>query len=289
MALHVALNHRTHYRYDRLIALGPQVVRLRPAPHCRTPILQLFAEDRAEDPLPQLAAGSVRQLPGAPRLPGEDRASFSVEVDLVAEMAVINPFDFFLERDAEHCPFAYEPALEEGARALPRARAGRARCCRRFWRRHRPHAKQRTVDFLVDLNQQLQREIRYLIRLEPGIQTPRRRSRLRSGSCRDTRLAAGADPAQSGPRRPVRLRLPDPAQARREAARRPVGPETTSPICTPGPRSTCRAPAGSASIRPPACSPARATSRWPARRSPSSAAPITGARRAGARSSSASR
>ena len=39
MAIHVALSHVTHYKYDRLVALGPQIVRLRPAPHCRTPIL----------------------------------------------------------------------------------------------------------------------------------------------------------------------------------------------------------------------------------------------------------
>ena len=94
------------------------------------------------------------------------------------------------------------------------------------------------------------------------------------------RLAAGADPAPSRLRRPLRLRLPDPAQARREAAGRAGrAPTPTSPTCTPGPRSTCPAPAGSASIRPRACWPARATSRWPPRPTRRPPRPITGVRR----------
>ena len=39
MAIRVALNHQTTYHYDRPVLLSPQVVRLRPAPHCRTPVL----------------------------------------------------------------------------------------------------------------------------------------------------------------------------------------------------------------------------------------------------------
>ena len=43
-----------------------------------------------------------------------------------------------------------------------------------------------TVQFLVWLNQELSQHIRYLVRMEPGIQTPEETLRLRSGSCRDT-------------------------------------------------------------------------------------------------------
>ena len=93
MSIHVALNHVTSYSYDRLINLGPQVIRLRPVaftyPH---PLL--LAQNRPRAALHQLAAGSGGQLPCATGLPGQTR-EFRIEVDLVAEMSVINPFDFF--------------------------------------------------------------------------------------------------------------------------------------------------------------------------------------------------
>ena len=190
---------------------------------------------------------------------------FVVTVDLVADMAVINPFDFFVEDEAKEWPFAYEPVLkQELAPYLEPCQSGRAS-------RHSSPTIDRkkavTIDFLVDLNQRLAAEVRYVIRMEPGVQTPRRRWR-RLGLVPRLRLAAGADPAQPRLRRALRVGLPDPAPPDVKPLDGPDGRDRpTSPTCTPGPRSTCRAPAGSGSIRPPACSPARATSRSRRRRS----------------------
>ena len=110
MSIHVALHHKTHYQYDRLVNLGPQVVRLRPAPHSRTRILSYslrvapekhfinWQQDPQSNYLARLVFGAdARILRGG---------------GLVAEMAVLNPFDFFLEPDAEKFPFEYDPALD---------------------------------------------------------------------------------------------------------------------------------------------------------------------------------
>ena len=183
MSIHVALNHVTHYRYDRLVNLAPQIVRLRPAPHCRTRILSysLRVEPAAhflnwqQDPFANYLARLV--------FPERTR-EFKVTVDLVAEMSVLNPFDFFLEPEAENFPFAYgAESLQELAPYLvkaeltPRFKAFVASVSRK---------KQRTIDFLVGINQRLQQEIKYLIRMEPGVQTPEVTLTNGSGSCRDT-------------------------------------------------------------------------------------------------------
>ncbi len=183
MSIHVALNHVSHYRYDRLVSLSPQVVRLRPAPHCRTPILSysMRVEPSAhfvnwqQDPFSNHLARLVFPEP---------TAEFKVTVDLVAEMAVYNPFDFFLEPSAECWPFDYEAALRQELApylatdtltpALSRLVASIDR------------SRSATIDFLVGLNQRLQREIRYAIRMEPGVQTPEETLGLGVGSCRDT-------------------------------------------------------------------------------------------------------
>jgi uncharacterized protein (DUF2126 family)/transglutaminase-like putative cysteine protease len=186
MSIHVALNHVTHYRYDRPINLGPQVVRLRPAPHSRTRILSYSMRvepaehfvNWQQDPQSNYLARLV--FP-------EKTTSFRIEIDLVAEMAVLNPFDFFLEPSADHYPFTYAPevATELAPYLVKSAEATNAPAFEAYLATI-SRTKTPTNDWLVSINQQLQRDIAYLVRLEPGVQTPDETLTKRSGSCRDT-------------------------------------------------------------------------------------------------------
>jgi uncharacterized protein (DUF2126 family)/transglutaminase-like putative cysteine protease len=183
VSIHVALNHVTHYRYDRLVALGPQVVRLRPAPHCRTRILSYSLKvtpqehfvNWQQDPQSNYLARCV--FP-------DKTDELRIEVDLVAEMAVLNPFDFFLEPYAETFPFAY--AGVDKRDLAPYLVMFRGEPLFREFLGSIPRDRKRTIDFLVELNARLAKDIRYLIRMEPGVQTPELTLRKGSGSCRDS-------------------------------------------------------------------------------------------------------
>ncbi|MBY8603657.1 transglutaminase family protein [Burkholderia arboris] len=186
MSIHVALHHTTRYRYDQLVNLGPQVVRLRPAPHCRTPILaysmtvepaQHFINWQ-QDPFSNYLARLV--FP-------ERTEHFEITIDLVAEMSVYNPFDFFLEASAEQYPFSYDDALKtELAPYLACDPQTGASTLFRTYLDGVDLTPAGTVNFLVALNQQLQHDIGYLVRMEPGVQTPEQTLELASGSCRDS-------------------------------------------------------------------------------------------------------
>ncbi len=183
MSILVGLHHATRYSYDRPISLGPQIVRLRPAPHCRTRIpsysltvtpAQHFV-NWLQDPHGNWLARYV--FP-------EKTTEFTITVDLLADMEVINPFDFFVEPYADKWPFKFSAELLDDLAAYvepepitPRLKEFVASISRE---------PRTTVDFLVELNQRLQHMIRYVVRMEPGVQTPEETLTLGAGSCRDT-------------------------------------------------------------------------------------------------------
>ncbi|HVZ07078.1 DUF2126 domain-containing protein [Rhodopila sp.] len=183
MPLHVALTHKTSYHYDRLVSLGPQTIRLRPAPQSRTHILsyELKVEPRPhflnwmQDPQGNHLARVV--FP-------EKVDRFEVTVDLVADMVTINPFDFFLEPEAESFPFGYDHVLDQ--ELAPFRRIDPPGPLLAAFLKTLPTRAERTVDLLVRLNQLVQSKVAYIVRLEPGVFTPEETLGGARGSCRDS-------------------------------------------------------------------------------------------------------
>jgi transglutaminase-like putative cysteine protease len=263
-AIRVALQHRTTYRFDRNVGLGPHEIRLRPAPHCRTPILGYslnVAPDKyflnwQQDPYGNWVARLVFTEP-ADRL--------DIRVDLTADMTVINPFDFFVEPYAEIAPFTYAPALAK--ELIPFLETAPPGPLLSAWlERFRPtiRSTEKTVDMLVRLNRQLQHEISYLVRMEPGVQPPDTTLERAQGSCRDTgwllvqilRHLGLAARFASG----YLIQL----TADVKSLDGPAGPDRDFTDLHAGRKSICRARAGSGSIRR-RSSRAKATFRWRAR------------------------
>jgi len=187
MSIQVALHHRTHYRYEHPVTLSPHEIRLRPAPHCRTPVLSYSLNVKPDQHFINWQQDIFGNYIARFVFP-EKASELEVTVDLVADMTVINPFDFFMESYADHFPFAYRGELardltpylaidERGPRLMQWLADFRAR----HWR-----DGGNTIDFLVAINQQLARNIKYLVRLEPGVQTGEQTLGLASGSCRDS-------------------------------------------------------------------------------------------------------
>ena len=183
MSIHVALIHVMHYRYDRPVALGPQIIRLRPAPHCRTRILSYSLNIRPAEHFVNWQQDGLANYLARVVFP-KPTQELRVEVDLTAEMAVQNPFDFFLEPYAQTIPFKYEAAEQRDLASFlftgpltPLFARYLATISRE------PRA---TIDFLVDLNRRLAADVSYVIRMEPGVQPPEETLQKRSGSCRDS-------------------------------------------------------------------------------------------------------
>lgn len=183
MGTKVALKHRTQYRYDKAVSLGPQIVQLRPAPHCRTPILNYSltlvpAQHRLSWQL-DLHSNYLARL-----VFQEKTREFVVEVALTAELSPVNPFDFLLEPGCEEHPFAYAPdsakelapflAVDPAGPLLTRFLGGLS------------GGRHGTLALLGDLNRKVRDEIGYVTRLDPGIQTCEQTLQRRTGSCRDS-------------------------------------------------------------------------------------------------------
>ncbi len=190
MAIRIALHHRTEYRFDREVRLAAHSVRLRPAPHCRTRVTgySLTVEPAGhflnwqQDPQGNHVARLVFPEP---------TRKLVLEVDLVAELVAINAFDFFLEPEVETFPFTYDPVLAAELapyRATPEITGGPLvnAFLADFRRASLAAADPRTIDLLVALNRAVYDRVRYVIRMEPGVQTPEDTLRQGTGSCRDS-------------------------------------------------------------------------------------------------------
>ena len=183
MSILASLHHVTRYAYDRPVTLAPQIIRLRPAPHCRTRI-----ESYSLKVTPAQHFVNWQQDPNGNWLARfvfpEKTREFTITVDLVVDLAVINPFDFLVEPFAETFPFAYPAEFAEELAPYLDAEPPGARLS--TFLASIPRERKRTVDFLVGLNQRLQHEIGYLVRIETGVQTPEQTLALSAGSCRDS-------------------------------------------------------------------------------------------------------
>ena len=183
MAILASIYHLTHYKYDRPVMLGPQIIRLRPAPQSRTRIVSHSLKvspskhfvNHQQDPYGNWLARFVFPEPVR---------ELKIEVDLVADMTVYNPFDFFVEERAESWPFEYSPdyapdleIYRRPERLTPQLKA---------FLDEIPEDAPNTVDFLVDINRRVEQAVDYIVRLEPGVQSPEETLKIGSGSCRDS-------------------------------------------------------------------------------------------------------
>lgn len=184
MSIKASIYHLTHYKYDKPVRLGPQIIRLKPAAHSRTRVISHALKvtpanhfvNLQQDPYGNYLARFVFPDPVT---------EFKIEVDLVADMTVYNPFDFFVEEEATKWPFAYPETLDEDL-SIYRKPEPTGPLLDAFLKTLDHSSGQPTVDMVVGLNARLQQEIGYVIRLEPGVQTPEETLERAKGSCRDT-------------------------------------------------------------------------------------------------------
>ncbi|AQA05726.1 transglutaminase [Mycobacterium sp. MS1601] len=191
MGIKVALEHRTTYTFDRLVEVHPHVVRLRPAPHSRTPIEAYSLEVLPADHFVNWQQDAFGNFLARLVFPSRTR-QLTINVGLIADLKVINPFDFFIEDWAETVPFAYPKALLEDLKPYLRPvdetdeGDGPGSLVTEWVRNFDIKPGIRTIDFLVALNRAVNADVGYSVRMEPGVQTPDFTLRTGIGSCRDS-------------------------------------------------------------------------------------------------------
>jgi len=191
MGIKVALEHRTSYTFDRLVEVYPHVVRLRPAPHSRTPIEAYSLQVDPADHFINWQQDAFGNFLARLVFPNRMR-QLTITVGLIADLKVINPFDFFIEEYAETVPFSYPKALLEDLNPYLRPvdegleGSGPGELVKAWVQNFSVPAGTRTIDFLVALNQAVNADVGYSVRMEPGVQTPDLTLRTGIGSCRDS-------------------------------------------------------------------------------------------------------
>ncbi|MGU3503206.1 transglutaminase family protein [Mycobacterium sp. C31M] len=191
MGIKVALEHRTSYTYDRLVEIMPQVIRLRPAPHSRTPIEAYSLQVEPADHFINWQQDAFGNFLARVVFPNRAR-ELTITVGLIADLKVINPFDFFIEEWAETFPFEYPKELIADLEPYLRPvdeddeRSGPGRLVREWVKNFHVEKGTRTIDFLVNLNAAVRADVGYSVRMEPGVQSPDFTLETKIGSCRDS-------------------------------------------------------------------------------------------------------
>jgi uncharacterized protein (DUF2126 family)/transglutaminase-like putative cysteine protease len=191
MGIKVALEHRTSYTFDRLVEVHPHVVRLRPAPHSRTPIEAYSLTVEPADHFINWQQDAFGNFLARLVFPNRAR-SLTITVGLIADLKVINPFDFFIEDYAETFPFEYPKALLEDLKPYLRPveetgeGSGPGELAQAWVSTFTMPPGTRTIDFLVALNRAVNADVGYSVRMEAGVQTPDVTLRTGIGSCRDS-------------------------------------------------------------------------------------------------------
>ena len=183
MSIKASIYHLTHYKYDRPVVLGPQVIRLRPAPHSRTRVISHSLKVSPDKHFVNYQQDLYGNWLARYVFP-EPVRELKIEVDLVADMTVYNPFDFFVEESAETWPFEYPPEIADDLK-IYRTTEPMGPHLKKFLAGI-PKDRLRTVDFIVMLNSAVSRAVNYVIRMEPGVQTPEETFESGKGSCRDS-------------------------------------------------------------------------------------------------------